>query len=113
MLAVRREPESATVEGQVVVSDLQLGEGSGNEMSVQDRQRDKSTRKTVMGKGYVFREANWSIGRAAEKAKVEVKRFVPGDRFTAWRKSKARKEANAERKRLRTAQKAAKSKKRR
>ncbi|KAF2203790.1 ribosomal protein L27 [Delitschia confertaspora ATCC 74209] len=59
-------------------------------------------------KGYAFREANWDIGRAAERAGVKVREFVPGDRFRAWRKSKARKEANAEKKRLRGATKAGK-----
>ena len=66
----------------------------------------EATRKSLSltaGKGYAYREANWQIGRAAERANVQVKRFVPGDRWTAWRKSQARIEANVERKRLRNA----------
>lgn len=66
-----------------------------------------------MGKRYAFREANWDIGRAAERANVQVKKFVPGDRWTAWRKSQARKKANLEMKKLRTAAKKAKPKARR
>lgn len=51
--------------------------------------------------GYMYREANWEIGRAAERAKVKVRTYKPGDRFTAWRKTAARKARNAERRGLR------------
>jgi len=51
--------------------------------------------------GYMYREANWEIGRAAERARVKVRAYKPGDRFTAWRKTVARKARNAERKGLR------------
>ena len=44
----------------------------------------------VMGKGYSYREANWSIGRAAERAGVKVREYDPRDRFRAWRKRAAR-----------------------
>ena len=44
-----------------------------------------------MSQGYQFRESNWSIGRAAERANVKVRKFKPGDRFLAWRKRTARK----------------------
>ena len=50
--------------------------------------------------GYMYREANWQIGRAAERAKVKVQKFVPRDRWTAWRKSTIRKGKNAEKKGL-------------
>ena len=50
--------------------------------------------------GYMYREANWQIGRAAERAKVNVQPFVPRDRWTAWRKSTLRKTKNAEKKGL-------------
>ncbi|KAI8933332.1 hypothetical protein NX059_009956 [Plenodomus lindquistii] len=66
----------------------------------------EATRKSLSlskGKGYAYREANWQIGRAAERAGVVVNEFVPGDRWAAWRKSKARIEGNEERKRLRNA----------
>jgi large subunit ribosomal protein L27 len=50
--------------------------------------------------GYMYREANWEIGRAAERAKVNVQPFTPRDRWTAWRKSTIRKAKNAEKKGL-------------
>ena len=50
--------------------------------------------------GYMYREANWEIGRAAERAKVKVKEFVPRDRWKAWRKSTIRKAKTAEKKGL-------------
>ncbi|KAK6608645.1 ribosomal protein L27 [Botrytis cinerea] len=50
--------------------------------------------------GYMYREANWEIGRAAERAKVKVRLYKPGDRWTAWRKANARKTKNAEKRGL-------------
>jgi large subunit ribosomal protein L27 len=35
-------------------------------------------RVLTMGNRYAFREANWQIGRAAERAGVNVNEFVPG-----------------------------------
>ena len=40
--------------------------------------------------GYMYREANWEIGRAAERAKIKVRAFKPRDRWTAWRKATIR-----------------------
>ncbi len=51
--------------------------------------------------GYMYREANWQIGRAAERAKVKVRVYTPGDRFMAWRKKNARKAKNVEKRALR------------
>jgi large subunit ribosomal protein L27 len=52
------------------------------------------------GNQYSFRESNYSIGRAAERAGLQVKQFVKGDRFLAWRKKEVRKAKNAERRSL-------------
>ncbi|EUC41043.1 hypothetical protein COCMIDRAFT_107207 [Bipolaris oryzae ATCC 44560] len=67
------------------------------------REATKKELSLRSGKGYAYREANWVIGRAAERAGVQVKEFVPGDRWTAWRKRSLRIQANVERKRLRSA----------
>ncbi|KAF2871162.1 ribosomal L27 protein-domain-containing protein [Massariosphaeria phaeospora] len=108
MLAVKTDTESDTLDGQVTVRGLQAGDGTGGETSVRDTSRDNRSTDLVMSKGYGYRQSNWQIGRVAEKAKIEVKKFVPGDRFTAWRRSKARIEINAEKKRLRNASKSSK-----
>lgn len=63
-----------------------------------------------MSRGYAFRMTNWAIGRAGEEAWKTVKKFVPGDRFTAWKKAAARKAINLEKRKMRNAQKAAKPK---
>lgn len=47
--------------------------------------------------GYQYRESNWSIGRAAERAQVKVREYKRDDRFLAWRKLNARKAKNTER----------------
>lgn len=97
----RIQPESNKIEGQAVVADLQVGDATGSDTSIRATVRD--SKMLTKGKGYAYREANWDIGRAAERANVQVKEFVPGDRWTAWRKSQARKKLNAERKKLRNA----------
>ena len=53
-----------------------------------------------LSQGYQYRESNWSIGRAAERAGVKVREYKRGDRFLAWRKLNARKARNAEKRAL-------------
>lgn len=91
--------------GTPTTSDLQAGDGAGSETSIRDSPRDKNASQLTMGNRYAYREANWQIGRAAERAEVKVKEFVPGDRWAAWRKSQARIKANEEKRRLRSASK--------
>lgn len=45
---------------------------------------------------YSYRESNYQIGKAAERAGVKVRLFQKGDRFLAWRKRTARIARNAE-----------------
>ena len=47
---------------------------------------------------YGYRESNWQIGRAAERAGVKVREYIPGDRFKAWRKRSERRRIVAEKK---------------
>lgn len=54
-----------------------------------------------MRAGYMYRESNWSIGRAAERAGVKFRMYEPKDRFRAWRKTTARKARAALRRGLR------------
>lgn len=58
--------------------------------------RGEEGRNLTIGKGYMYRESNWEIGRAAERAAVRVKAFKPRDRWAAWRKTWVRKVANRE-----------------
>ncbi|KAI4261481.1 MAG: hypothetical protein L6R42_003321 [Xanthoria sp. 1 TBL-2021] len=51
--------------------------------------------------GYMFREANWQIGRAEDKSGKTVRVYQKGDRFLAWRKKKARLIKAAEKRTLR------------
>ncbi|KAL8852425.1 MAG: hypothetical protein Q9221_002655 [Calogaya cf. arnoldii] len=51
--------------------------------------------------GYMFREANWQIGRAEDKTGKTVRVYQKGDRFLAWRKKKARAVRAAEKRTLR------------
>ncbi|KAF1968675.1 ribosomal protein L27 [Bimuria novae-zelandiae CBS 107.79] len=99
-VAIRQELSANEKEGQTVVADLRVADDGKGSASVQPT---RDGRTLTMGKGYAYRQANWDIGRAAERANVQVKQFVPGDRWTAWRKSQARKKLNVERKKLRTA----------
>jgi large subunit ribosomal protein L27 len=56
--------------------------------------------KLELRPGYQYRESNWHIGRAAERADIKVREYKRGDRFLAWRKLNARKARNAERRAL-------------
>ena len=45
---------------------------------------------------YQYRESNWAIGRAAERAGVKVRAYKRSDRWLAWRKKVAAKERTRE-----------------
>lgn len=68
---------------------------------VKDEKGDVVKSTLTLRPGYQYRQANWEIGRAAERAGVQVKPFKPRDRYTAWRKTNIRKAANAERRAMR------------
>lgn len=104
MLEVRPKSQPLADIGAQVVGDAQVEAPASPITPILATEGNGKTSKILtMGKGYAYREANWQIGRVAERAGVQVKEFVPGDRWTAWRKSRARIEANVERKRLRNA----------
>ena len=106
---VGREREMGTL---ATATPPRVTSGEGDEvlevsgMTEQDgtlRQQDKGTRAKVpdlkkleLRPGYQYRESNWHIGRAAERANVKVREFKKGDRYLAWRKLNARKKRNAE-----------------
>ncbi|ESZ98622.1 hypothetical protein SBOR_0992 [Sclerotinia borealis F-4128] len=99
---VEPEPEPET-EVEVEVTGLVSGE-VGAEVS--KKEKKKKERKGEEGRnlqlrpGYMYREANWEIGRAAERANVKVRLFKPRDRWTAWRKANIRKAKNVEKRGL-------------
>ncbi|KIW01503.1 ribosomal protein L27 [Verruconis gallopava] len=49
-----------------------------------------------MRSNYMFREDNWQIGRAAERARTRVRPFKKGNRWLAWRKRTAKRARIAE-----------------
>lgn len=62
-----------------------------------------STRPVLeMRSNYMYREANWSIGRTAEREGLvdKVRAWKRDDRFLAWRKAAARIKRNAEKRNL-------------
>ncbi|KAI9829687.1 MAG: hypothetical protein M1819_006058 [Sarea resinae] len=64
-------------------------------------EKEEQNSRLVLRPGYMYREANWEIGRVAEKRGVSVRQFKAGDRYLAWRKTAARKARNAERRGMR------------
>lgn len=98
--------ETAVIEPAQKVEELQTEEGvvvqqsSAPISNVQERKGEEG-RVLTLRPGYMYREANWEIGRAAERAKIQVRDFKPRDRWTAWRKTKVRKAKNAEKRGLR------------
>ncbi|KAL8711475.1 MAG: hypothetical protein Q9220_004133 [cf. Caloplaca sp. 1 TL-2023] len=70
---------------------------SGNE----DRAKAAEMRAKGLRPGYMYREANWEIGRVGEGKEDGVRVYQKGDRFLAWRKKKARLAIAAEKRGLR------------
>ncbi|KAL1628514.1 54S ribosomal protein L2 mitochondrial [Neofusicoccum ribis] len=99
MLAVPRaqQPQETTAAGE--------GPAAGVDVKhVPARKRKNMPAKNLtLRPGYMYREANWEIGRIAERSGVadRVSKFTPGDRFKAWRKASERKAKNAERRGMR------------
>ncbi|CAG7926580.1 unnamed protein product [Penicillium olsonii] len=58
--------------------------------------------------GYMYREANWEIGRSAERAGITSMGYDRRDRWTAWRKRQQRAERAAQMKSLKGKKKAGK-----
>lgn len=81
------------------IRDLPNGE---RQTALYKRKVDGKTVRTTLTlrPGYQWRQANWEIGRAAERSKkaMKVKPYKPGDRWAAWRKRAARVAANAQKK---------------
>ncbi|PGH09407.1 ribosomal protein L27 [Polytolypa hystricis UAMH7299] len=87
-------------------------EGSGVEVTVVNSEDGKMPPKVLtLRPGYMYREANWQIGRVAEKAGITVKEWKRKDRWTAWRKKHARAKRAALQKDLKSRKKKAKAKK--
>lgn len=97
MVATKMETPPVVEPPTIVRTDVTV-EGDGSR-SIKVKQRKKRERKGEEGRnlqlrpGYMYREANWEIGRAAERAKVRVKEYKSKDRWTAWRKANAEKAA--------------------
>ncbi|TGO64661.1 hypothetical protein BCON_0006g00630 [Botryotinia convoluta] len=92
------EPE---VEQPVAVEvSVEGAEKEGKKEKKKKERKGEEGRNLQLRPGYMYREANWEIGRAAERAKVKVRLYKPGDRWTAWRKANARKTKNAEKRGL-------------
>lgn len=61
--------------------------------------------------GYMYREANWQIGRAAEKAGITAKEFDRDNRWMAWRRRQERAQRVAQMKSLKGKKKGGKKNK--
>jgi len=109
MLAVPRNPDPSPiiddVHAIVPVGGVDKRPGLPKAMTLEPSGQGTNMRPTItlkngtvlkMRNNYMFREDNWAIGRAAEKAGVKVREFKKGDRWLAWRKATARKAKAAE-----------------
>lgn len=105
MVATKMETPPVIEPATIVRTDVTV-EGDGSKSIMVVKQKKKKERKGEEGRnlqlrpGYMYREANWEIGRAAERAKVKVKEYKSKDRWAAWRKANAAKAAIQEKKNL-------------
>ncbi|KAI3087586.1 hypothetical protein CBS147353_504 [Aspergillus niger] len=106
-VAVRFEPEEelAAKQGDLVAKIGEEGTQVGSATKVEAAQAAVQLRP-----GYMYREANWSIGRAAEKAGITAKPYNRKNRWLAWRKRTAKAERMAQMKSLKNKKKGAKKK---
>lgn len=74
-----------TVEEEAAQPDLVVATGENGTMvgSVEAQDAESGAQ---MRPGYMFRHANWQIGRAAEKAGIMAKPYERKNRWLAWRK---------------------------
>lgn len=82
------------------VGDISKQGGTIRQQAKATRAKVPESKRMELRPGYQYRESNWYIGRAAERAQVKVREYKRGDRFLAWRKLKARKARNAEKRAL-------------
>jgi large subunit ribosomal protein L27 len=108
MVATKMEmpSEDPEVKTHVQIAEVEV-EAEGREEVVapvvtraKKERRGEEGRNLQLRPGYQYREGNWEIGRAAERAKVKVREFKPRDRWVAWRKAVVRKAKSAERRGL-------------
>lgn len=104
MTAVKMETPPEILSQVTAHTDLLLEGDSSLPGSVKQTKskmrKGEEGRELSLRPGYMYREANWEIGRAAERANIKVREFKPRDRWTAWRKAGIRKAANAEKRGL-------------
>ncbi|GFN21106.1 mitochondrial 54S ribosomal protein bL27m [Aspergillus tubingensis] len=101
-VAVRFEPEEevAAKQGDLVAKIGEDGTQVGSATKVEAAQAAVQLRP-----GYMYREANWSIGRAAEKAGITAKPYNRKNRWLAWRKRTAKADRLAQMKSLKNKKK--------
>lgn len=63
----------------------------------------KADQVARLKRNHAVREANWYIGRAAERANITTEKFDRGDRFKAWRMRAAKKARAVEKRGMRRA----------
>ncbi|KAK1141963.1 54S ribosomal protein L2 mitochondrial [Aspergillus melleus] len=104
-VAIARTPD-VPVEPQ---SDLVATTGKDGTMVASVQATDAAT-GAQLRPGYMYRQANWQIGRAAEKAGITAKPYNRNNRWMAWRKRQARAQRAAQMKSLKNKKSAKKGK---
>lgn len=98
-------PEGTESSGDVVSDQIPQTEGQGapvmRDETKESRSKVPEKRKLELRPGYMYREANWQIGRVEPKGKKGVRVYTRGDRFLAWRKRTARLARAAEKRTMR------------
>lgn len=87
---------------------------AGEPVAAEDTDPEGSGSATTGAKlrpGYMYRESNWEIGRAADRAGITVPEYNRNNRWLAWRKRQARAERAAQMKSIKGKKKAAKKSK--
>lgn len=78
--------------------------------ATKNKKRKTIKRHLPLRPGYMYREGNWEIGRAAEYAGIKVEEWNRKDRWGAWRKKLERIKRVAQMRELKNKRKGGKKK---
>lgn len=104
--AILHDTDGEAVSPAMAASRAGAGAGSGLTKTEAKEAKRRAASGRIPGQdlqmrpNYSYRESNYEIGRAAERAGVKVQEFRKGDRFLAWRKTGVRRTRAAEKRAL-------------
>ncbi|PSK36689.1 ribosomal protein L27 [Elsinoe australis] len=101
------EETAEDLQGQAQVQGYQTGGEGGRQAQEKGVRKavEEAKKEPVLQSDWSPRVANYELGKIADKKASEIRPYVRGDRFLAWRKRKVRIQKNVERRGLKAKRK--------